>query len=215
MSNIHTLYKEANSDFGVDLDIFNNLIASAVPEGKVASHRLMKTFDCEAAGVVDVLEVLCGLVCAVQGSLPEKIEKVFECFDFDGSGKITYDEMFILIFTCLRALVRVQGKGVEPEDSDVEKMVDEIFLKADKVSDWRKEFRGVKRKRGVDCELARARHRGMLHCACCACVLRLRAPNIPIATFAARSSLAACSSNTRSSNTRSLPRSFCRNRRHS
>jgi Ca2+-binding EF-hand superfamily protein len=107
-------------------------VASAVPEGKVASHRLIKTFECEQSNVVDVLEILSGLICAGCASIPDKITKLFSLFDFDSSEKITYDEMFIMLFTTLRAMVRLQGKGMEPEDSDVEKMVDEIFLKNDK-----------------------------------------------------------------------------------
>jgi hypothetical protein len=69
---------------------------------------LLKTFDCEAAGVVDVLEIVVGLVISCQANLFEKAQKIFGIFDFDESGRITYDEMFILIFTSLRAMVRLQ-----------------------------------------------------------------------------------------------------------
>ena len=121
-----------NHDFGVTCAEFLALLASAVPEGKAAGHRLIKTFDCEAANMVDVLEVLCGLVVSCTANIEQKVNKLFELFDFDGTKKMTYDELFILLFSALRSMVRVLGKGIEPEDSDVEKMADEIFLKAEK-----------------------------------------------------------------------------------
>jgi len=131
-SALHTNYTSQNLDFGISLSSFTSILSSSVPEGAAASTRLMNTFDCEAQGVVDVLEVLCGLAVAGHASLPEKAEFCFEVFDFNGTKTLTYDEAFILLFTVLRAAVRLAGKGVEPEDSDVEKMVDEIYLRSDK-----------------------------------------------------------------------------------
>lgn len=132
VNNVHTLYMSQNHDFGVTCKEFEALIQSAVPEGKVAAHRLIKTFDAEAANLVDILEVLCGLTVSCTADLPTKVQKIFELFDFSKSSKVTFDELFIMVFSALRSMVRLQGKGTEPEDSDVEKMVDEIFLKFDR-----------------------------------------------------------------------------------
>ena len=132
VNNLHSLYVTENHDFGMTCSEFSALLASAVPEGKAASHRLVKTFDCEAANMVDVLEMLCGLVISCTANIGEKVNKLFDLFDFDSTKKVTYDELFILLFSSLRSMVRVLGKGIEPEDSDVEKMADEIFLKAEK-----------------------------------------------------------------------------------
>ena len=132
VDNIHTLYMSQNHDFGITCQEFQALIQSAVPEGKVAAHRLIKTFDAEAANLVDVLEVLCGLTISCTADLTTKVKKVFNLFDFSKSSKVTFDELFIMIFSSLRSMVKLQGKGSEPEDSDVEKMVDEIFLKFDR-----------------------------------------------------------------------------------
>ncbi|GMH80002.1 hypothetical protein TrVE_jg6324 [Triparma verrucosa] len=133
INNLHSLYIAENHDFGITCTEFTVLLASAIPEGKVAGHRLIKTFDCEASNMVDVLEVLCGLVVSSEtSSIDWKISKIFDLFDFDKTDQITYDELFICMFSCLRSMVRVVGKGIEPEDSDVEKIADEIFLKADR-----------------------------------------------------------------------------------
>lgn len=133
INNLHSLYIAENHDFGITCTEFTTLLASAIPEGKVAGHRLLKTFDCEASNMVDVLEVLCGLIVSSEtSSIPWKISKIFDLFDFDKTSQITYDELFICMFSCLRSMVRVVGKGIEPEDSDVEKLSDEIFLKADR-----------------------------------------------------------------------------------
>ena len=132
VDNLHALYVSQKHDFGITCAEFEALLNSAVPEGKVAAHRLIKTFDCESSNLVDVLEVMCGLVVCCTASIEEKAKRVFDLFDFDGTKKVSYDELFIMMFSALRSMVRILGKGIEPDDSDVEKMADEIFLKADK-----------------------------------------------------------------------------------
>ena len=83
--------------------------------------------------MVDVLEVFCGItVASTTSSIPQKLADIFGYFDFDGSGTVTYDELFILIFSTLRSMQKVLGRGHEPEDSDCERIVDEICLKAGK-----------------------------------------------------------------------------------
>ena len=94
INNLHSLYIAENHDFGITCTEFTVLLASAIPEGKVAGHRLIKTFDCEASNMVDVLEVLCGLVVSSEtSSIDWKISKIFDLFDFDKTDQITYDEL--------------------------------------------------------------------------------------------------------------------------
>jgi len=132
-TDLHKLYVAQNLDFGISPDEFERLVADSVPTGRVASHRLLKIFDKEESGMIDVLEALCGITVASKtASITEKIGSIFTYFDFDSTGTVTYDELFILIFSSLRSMQKILGKGHEPEDSDCERIVDEIYLKAGK-----------------------------------------------------------------------------------
>ena len=113
-SNLHKLYRAQNLDFGITPEEFERLVLDSVPTGRVASHRLLKLFDSEASGMVDVLEVLCGLtVASTTSSIVEKLEDIFGYFDFNDSSEITYDELFIMIFSALRSMQKILGKGHE------------------------------------------------------------------------------------------------------
>ncbi len=131
MESILTLYKTHNLDFTLTPAQFTQLLQSSIPSGSAASHRLLKAWDAEANGGVDFCEVMCGLVLACSAPIPDKIPALFNVFDFDGTGAVTYDEAFVLVSSSLRAMVRVVGRGREPDDADVEKYVDEMYLSSD------------------------------------------------------------------------------------
>jgi len=133
VTDLHKLYIAQNCDFGLSPEVFEQLVADSVPTGRVASHRLLKLFDSEASGMVDALEILTSVsVASTTTSIGEKISQIFSFFDFDDTKTMTYDELFIMIFSTLRAMQKILGKGHEPEDSDCERIVVEIFLKAGK-----------------------------------------------------------------------------------
>jgi Ca2+-binding EF-hand superfamily protein len=131
---VHVLYTALNLDFGISITELEKIIGDSVPQGRVASVRLKKLFDTNGSGVIDALEVLCGLTLLCSGSFNEKINNFFAIYDFNESKTMTYDELFILVFSIMRAMVRIipPGKAAEPEDADVEKICDEIYLLASK-----------------------------------------------------------------------------------
>ena len=71
----------------------------------------------------------------------DKVDKLFKLFDFQSTGLISYDELFILVgtaFTSLRKITCTSSvggpdlpRGVDVEDSDLEKIGDEVFLLAE------------------------------------------------------------------------------------
>ena len=58
--------------------------------------------------VVNGLEFLAGLVlCSQLGKFDERISCIYDIFDFDETGKMTRDELMILLKSCIRGLAKM------------------------------------------------------------------------------------------------------------
>jgi alpha-tubulin suppressor-like RCC1 family protein/Ca2+-binding EF-hand superfamily protein len=87
--------------------------------------------------VVNGLEFLAALViCARQGKFNERISCIFDIFDFDETGKMTRDELMILLKSCIRGLAKITvGLAVRLAElcpiSQLEEITDDAFRHAD------------------------------------------------------------------------------------
>jgi alpha-tubulin suppressor-like RCC1 family protein/Ca2+-binding EF-hand superfamily protein len=87
--------------------------------------------------VVNGLEFLAGLViCSKQGKFNERISCIFDIFDFDETGKMTRDELMILLKSCIRGLAKITvGLAVRLAElcpiSQLEEITDDAFHHAD------------------------------------------------------------------------------------
>ncbi|CAD7927034.1 unnamed protein product [Amoebophrya sp. A120] len=86
---------------------------------------LFQLFDKDKNNVIDPMELCCGLSMMCKGTEDEKIHAVFDCFDEDGNGNISLDEMFKFLVSVYRVvltptvLATIKNLGVEvqsPED---------------------------------------------------------------------------------------------------
>merc|ERR1712118_517721 len=62
--------------------------------GDNVKHAVFDLFDRDDNGVVDMIELICGISLLCQGSEEDKIHAVFDIFDENGDGFISMDEMF-------------------------------------------------------------------------------------------------------------------------
>ncbi len=80
------------------------------------------------SGVVNALAFITGsALCAGGGGMHEIIDFVFDCFDFDGSHRISYDELVILIISCTSALSKMTKAGDIPTREECEDLAHEAF----------------------------------------------------------------------------------------
>ena len=124
VSKVHAKYLEGNFDFGVDEQGFRELLQAAHSGCTSIVRDLFKTFDPNQAGLVHTLEVLAAMCAMSWGSVPEKIDFIFELFDFNQGGDITYDEMVILLCAALSGVVKIAKVGRLPEDPEMEMLTD-------------------------------------------------------------------------------------------
>merc|ERR1719159_885560 len=69
-------------------------------------------FDRDDNGVVDMMELICGISLLCQGSEDEKIEAVFAIFDENGDGFISMDEMFKFLTSVFKVVLTPNVVGV-------------------------------------------------------------------------------------------------------
>eukprot|EP01135_Chromosphaera_perkinsii_P004656 Nk52_evm5s293 gene=Nk52_evmTU5s293 len=120
---------------GIDKETFEQCLGPLGLEKNLITERIFKFFDQDGDGVINFLELVCGLSVLCKGSQEEKIEYAFKGYDLDNNGFISRHElykMFKAYFYLSMELVRDVVKALEEEmisnfDDDGGKPVSAVF----------------------------------------------------------------------------------------
>jgi len=88
------------------------------------SNAVYDLFDRDDNGIVDMMEIVCGVSLLCKGSEDEKVEAVFLMFDENGDGYVTVDEMYKFLTTVFKVVCTpnvmavVNSVGVEVDSTD-------------------------------------------------------------------------------------------------
>jgi len=102
--------KLARDDF---LKAYGELLAThdlQMPPEDVQS-AIFGLFDRDNNGMVDMMELICGISILCGGSEEEKIHAIFNIFDENGDSYISMDEMFKFLSSVFRVVLTPQVKG--------------------------------------------------------------------------------------------------------
>ena len=118
IKNILQRYKDKDCEFGLDkpalLDFMEDSISSE------EADNILQSFD-RGAGMINALEFLTAITLVCEGEREIKAATIFDCFDFNNKGSITYDELTILILCFLRAIGLITGMNGEADENIIEK----------------------------------------------------------------------------------------------
>ncbi|CAM9397119.1 unnamed protein product [Chrysoparadoxa australica] len=78
---------------------------------KEISLALFLTVDTDKNGLVDAIEFLSSLAGCSGVSLQDALTYVFNCYDFDGSGQLTIDEIALALKSAVTGLCKLTGQG--------------------------------------------------------------------------------------------------------
>jgi len=136
---VEAKYVRENLDFGITRPDFKALLDAA--GGNDAKREefgkdVWDIIDPNNAGMIATLEAICYFCIGCSATLEDKIDFIFNVFDFNNGGDISYDEMVILMSSVLTAMVKYDSgyRGTvakSPTDEEMEKITDEAFLDAD------------------------------------------------------------------------------------
>merc|ERR1712118_580159 len=80
--------------------------------GDNVKHAVFDLFDRDDNGVVDNMELICGISLLCQCTEEDKIHAVFDIFDENGDGFISMDEMFKFLTSVFKVVLTPQVMGV-------------------------------------------------------------------------------------------------------
>jgi len=106
-------------------------------------NAVFELFDRDSNGIVDMMELVCGMSLLCQGTEQEKIEAVFSAFDVDGDKFVSMDEMNKFLLSVFRVvltpavigIMRAQGVEVDSPEDLAWVTTQECFKDADKNHD--------------------------------------------------------------------------------
>ena len=124
-------YKDKDCEFGLDKPALLDFMEDAVTPEEADS--ILQTFD-RGAGMINALEFLTAITLVCEGERELKAGTVFDCFDFNNNGSITYDEMTILVLCFLRAIGIATGMNGEAVEDLIEKETGKKFTAQGMVS---------------------------------------------------------------------------------
>lgn len=87
-------------------------------------NAVFDLFDRDDNGIVDMMELICGISLLCQGTEEEKIHAVFDIFDENGDGFISMDEMFKFLTSVFKVVLTpnvmgvMRSMGVEVESAE-------------------------------------------------------------------------------------------------
>lgn len=96
------------------LACYQNLLRSYNVEvpSETVQQAVFDIFDRDGNGVVDLMEILCGISLLCAGTEEEKITAIFGAFDVNNDGFISLDEMFTFLTSVFRVGLTPQVLGV-------------------------------------------------------------------------------------------------------
>lgn len=106
---------ELTSELDVGLPLLNK---------KVEELFIRMDSDCNA--LVDAIEFLSAIAMASGMSFRDKLEFVFTCFDFDGTGQLSIDEITLAFRCTLAGLCKLTGE-ICPSEADLEAVAMRAF----------------------------------------------------------------------------------------
>jgi Ca2+-binding EF-hand superfamily protein len=115
----------------MDKEAFEAFFLEALPAAAHTSNMYWRRFDSNESGMINIVEFISGLCVMCSAGVGEKVEFIFEINDFNGQGNLSYDELVVLLYLACSATVLISGKGVFPEEHNVERIADEAFIFAD------------------------------------------------------------------------------------
>ena len=112
-------YKDMDMEFGLDRDSLPQLIE--VEDAKAILLAFDRGREC-----VNALEFLMSVAFLAQGSEEEVFRSIFNLFDFNQNGRISFDEMTIAALVFVRSLRICSRCGSEPSEIEVENLVKKL-----------------------------------------------------------------------------------------
>ncbi|CAM9912331.1 unnamed protein product, partial [Ectocarpus sp. 4 AP-2014] len=151
-------FNDVADGFGINLHEFLEICSELGEELQLnrakldkLSTALFKLLDTDNNGLIDAIEFLSAMACASGMSVTDTLEFVLNCYDFDGTGRLTIDEISLAFKSTVTGMCKLEGTGAGadaglkacPRDVDFEAAAMNAFERRAEGSDRFKQMREV------------------------------------------------------------------------
>ncbi|CAM9719268.1 unnamed protein product, partial [Discosporangium mesarthrocarpum] len=136
LGGVNTLWEAFNDiadGFGINIHEFKEICAELAEELQLnrvkidqRSEKLFRILDTDNNGLVDAIEFISAMACTSGMGVIDKLEFLFNCYDFDSSCRLTIDEMTLAMKSTVTGLCKLSGDTC-PRDSEIETMSMDAF----------------------------------------------------------------------------------------
>ena len=126
-------FHDVAEGFGLQLDelqeicyVLDRVMATEKDQLDILVERLFRILDTDENGLIDALETQVTMCALSSMSIDEKAEFMFNCFDFDESGRISLDETTLLFRQALSGTAKASA-SMPPHEEAIANIAAEIF----------------------------------------------------------------------------------------
>eukprot|EP00753_Platysulcus_tardus_P018264 PLAT6805.1.p2 GENE.PLAT6805.1~~PLAT6805.1.p2 ORF type:complete len:394 (-),score=210.90 PLAT6805.1:726-1907(-) len=143
-------FAELEAGFALDRPALATLLQRPEASADVASAYRAFDGGATGTGLIDALGFLAGMVVLSSGAVADKAQIIFSLYDIDRAGRLSEDELNILLLSSLRALVMMTSQGRLPAETELEPFAHAAMLFAAQAADGGSERRGSSASKMAD-----------------------------------------------------------------
>ena len=116
---LHKSFKRNPTGYGLVFSQFDALLSAKHGEVKRV-HDVFESIDEDNNGRIDALEFIAALALTCKGSFEDKARFCFELVDFNVNGSLCFEELVLMMRSCVSGLLKFMGCTECPADDEFE-----------------------------------------------------------------------------------------------
>ena len=122
---LHARFLKNPTGYGLVKSQFESLLG--FKQGVSRADEVFNVLDEDSNGRIDALEFIAGVAQCCKGSFDEKSRFCFELVDFNVNGSLCFEELVLMMRSCVIGLLKFMGETVVPGDDEFEELADDAL----------------------------------------------------------------------------------------
>ena len=119
LEKLHISFKKNPTGYGLVFGQFEALLSFKSPS-VTRLQDVFKSIDEDNNGRIDALEFIAGLALCCKGTFEDKARFCFELVDFNINGSLCFEELVLMMRSCVSGLIKFMGHVECPPDEEFE-----------------------------------------------------------------------------------------------
>jgi len=133
LTELHTRFKKNPTGYGLVYNQFESLLTFKTPP-VTRLGDIYKSIDEDNNGRIDALEFIAGLALCCKGTFEDKARFCFELVDFNINGSLCFEELVLMMRSCVSGLLKFMGHAECPPDEEFELLASDALKESAKSS---------------------------------------------------------------------------------